>query len=155
MDTGLYSRAYLENQMAVALGGRIAEEIIFGEDEVTTGASNDLQQVARVARQMITRFGMSDKLGPVALGRQQGNMFLGRDVMADRDFSEETAATIDGEVRKLVDVAYKRAKEVLQGNRHILDQLAQMLVDKETVDAEELQELLGNNDVKTAAFAPI
>ena len=155
MDTGLYSRAYLENQMAVALGGRIAEEIIFGEDEVTTGASNDLQQVARVARQMITRFGMSDKLGPVALGRQQGNMFLGRDVMADRDFSEETAATIDSEVRKLVDVAYKRAKEVLEGNRHILDQLAQMLVEKETVDAEELQELLGNNDVKTAAFAPI
>jgi len=153
MDTGLYSRAYLENQMAVALGGRIAEELIFGEEEVTTGASNDLQQVARVARQMITRFGMSDKLGPVALGRQQGNMFLGRDIMSERDFSEETAAAIDEEVRKLVDVAYSRAKEVLVGNRHILDQLAQMLVDKETVDAEELQEILANNDVKTAAFA--
>lgn len=150
MDTGLYSRAYLENQMAVALGGRIAEELIFGEEEVTTGASNDLQQVARVARQMITRFGMSDKLGPVALGRQQGNMFLGRDIMSERDFSEETAAAIDEEVRKLVDVAYTRAKEVLVGNRHILDQLAQMLVDKETVDAEELQEILANNDVKTA-----
>jgi cell division protease FtsH len=153
MDTGLYSRAYLENQMAVALGGRIAEELIFGEEEVTTGASNDLQQVARVARQMITRFGMSDRLGPVALGRQQGNMFLGRDIMSERDFSEETAAAIDEEVRKLVDVAYTRAKEVLVGNRHILDQLAQMLVDKETVDAEELQEILANNDVKTAAFA--
>ncbi|MEH2069746.1 MAG: ATP-dependent zinc metalloprotease FtsH3 [Nostoc sp.] len=153
MDTGLYSRAYLENQMAVALGGRLAEELIFGEEEVTTGASNDLQQVARVARQMITRFGMSDKLGPVALGRQQGNMFLGRDIMSERDFSEETAAAIDEEVRKLVDVAYTRAKEVLVGNRKILDQLAQMLVDKETVDAEELQEILANNDVKTAAFA--
>ncbi|OCQ88995.1 cell division protein FtsH [Nostoc sp. MBR 210] len=153
MDTGLYSRSYLENQMAVALGGRLAEEIIFGEEEVTTGASNDLQQVARVARQMITRFGMSDKLGPVALGRQQGNMFLGRDIMSERDFSEETAAAIDEEVRKLVDTAYTRAKEVLVNNRHILDQLAQMLVDKETVDAEELQEILANNDVKTAAFA--
>ncbi|MDZ7991082.1 MAG: ATP-dependent zinc metalloprotease FtsH3 [Nostoc sp. EfeVER01] len=153
MDTGLYSRAYLENQMAVALGGRIAEELIFGEEEVTTGASNDLQQVARVARQMITRFGMSDRLGPVALGRQQGNMFLGRDIMSERDFSEETAAAIDEEVRKLVDVAYTRAKEVLVSNRHILDQLAQMLVDKETVDAEELQEILSNNDVTTAAFA--
>jgi cell division protease FtsH len=153
MDTGLYSRAYLENQMAVALGGRIAEEIIFGEEEVTTGASNDLQQVARVARQMITRFGMSDRLGPVALGRQQGNMFLGRDIMSERDFSEETAAAIDEEVRKLVDVAYTRAKEVLLRNRHILDQIAQMLVDKETVDAEELQEILSNNDVTTAAFA--
>jgi cell division protease FtsH len=153
MDTGLYSRAYLENQMAVALGGRIAEELIFGEEEVTTGASNDLQQVARVARQMITRFGMSDRLGPVALGRQQGNMFLGRDIMSERDFSEETAAAIDEEVRKLVDVAYTRAKEVLVGNRHILDLIAQMLVDKETVDADELQEILTNNDVKTAAFA--
>lgn len=153
MDTGLYSRSYLENQMAVALGGRIAEEIIFGEDEVTTGASNDLQQVARVARQMITRFGMSDRLGPVALGRQQGNMFLGRDIMSERDFSEETAAAVDEEVRKLVDVAYLRAKDVLVSNHHILDIIAKMLVDKETVDADELQEILTTNDVKTAAFA--
>jgi cell division protease FtsH len=153
MDTGLYSRAYLENQMAVALGGRLAEELIFGDEEVTTGASNDLQQVARVARQMITRFGMSDRLGPVALGRQQGNMFLGRDIMSERDFSEETAAAIDEEVRKLVDVAYIRAKEVLVNNRHILDLIAKMLVEKETVDSDELQEILTNNDVKTAAFA--
>jgi cell division protease FtsH len=153
MDTGLYSRSYLENQMAVALGGRIAEEIIFGEEEVTTGASNDLQQVARVARQMITRFGMSDRLGPVALGRQQGNMFLGRDIVAERDFSEETAAVIDEEVHQLVDTAYKRAKSVLTDNRAILDRLAQMLVEKETVDADELQELLANNDVRTAAIA--
>jgi cell division protease FtsH len=153
MDTGLYSRSYLENQMAVALGGRLAEELIFGDEEVTTGASNDLQQVARVARQMITRFGMSDRLGPVALGRQQGNMFLGRDIMSERDFSEETAAAIDEEVRKLVDVAYTRAKEVLVNNRHILDLIAKMLVEKETVDSDELQEILTNNDVKTAAFA--
>jgi len=153
MDSGLYSRAYLENQMAVALGGRIAEELIYGQEEVTTGASNDLQQVARVARQMVTRFGMSDNLGPVALGRQQGNMFLGRDIMSERDFSEETAATVDEEVRNLVDVAYNRAKRVLEENRNILDKLAEMLIDKETVDAEELQDLLASNDVKTAAFA--
>ncbi len=153
MDTGLYSRSYLENQMAVALGGRITEEIVFGEEEVTTGASNDLQQVARVARQMVTRFGMSDRLGTVALGRQQGNMFLGRDIVAERDFSEETAAIIDEEVRQLVDVAYRRAKEVLVNNRPVLDQLAQMLIEKETVDAEELQELLATNDVRTAALA--
>ena len=152
MDSGLYSRSYLQNQMAVALGGRIAEEIIFGEEEVTTGASNDLQQVARVARQMVMRFGMSDRLGPVALGRQQGNMFLGRDIASERDFSEETAATVDDEVRSLVDQAYRRAKEVLLNNKHVLDQLAQMLVEKETVDAEELQEVLANNDVKMAAI---
>ncbi|MBW4519470.1 MAG: ATP-dependent zinc metalloprotease FtsH3 [Scytolyngbya sp. HA4215-MV1] len=153
MDSGLYSRSYLQNQMAVALGGRIAEEIIFGEEEVTTGASNDLQQVARVARQMVTRFGMSDRLGPVALGRQQGNMFLGRDIAAERDFSEETAAAIDDEVRNLVEQAYRRAKAVLIQNRTILDALAQMLVEKETVDAEELQDLLAVSDVKVAALA--
>lgn len=153
MDSGLYSRAYLQNQMAVALGGRIAEEVIYGEEEVTTGASNDLQQVARVARQMVTRFGMSDRLGPVALGRQQGNVFLGRDIMSERDFSEETAATIDDEVRNLVEQAYRRAKEVLVNNRHILDRLAEMLVEKETVDAEELQDLLNNSDVKMATLA--
>jgi cell division protease FtsH len=153
MDSGLYSRSYLQNQMAVALGGRIAEEIVFGEEEVTTGAASDLQQVARVARQMVTRFGMSDRLGPVALGRQQGNMFMGRDIMAERDFSEETAATIDDEVRLLVEEAYRRAKDVLVGNRHVLNALADMLVDKETVDADELQNLLANSDVKMATIA--
>ncbi|MFO0016792.1 MAG: ATP-dependent zinc metalloprotease FtsH3 [Synechococcaceae cyanobacterium] len=152
MESGLYSRAYLQNQMAVALGGRVAEEIVYGEDEVTTGASNDLQQVARVARQMVTRFGMSDKLGPVALGRSQGGMFLGRDIAAERDFSEDTAAAIDEEVSQLVAEAYSRATEVLKANRPVLDELAELLVEKETVDAEELQELLINRDVQVAAY---
>ena len=152
MESGLYSRAYLQNQMAVALGGRVAEEIVYGEDEVTTGASNDLQQVARVARQMVTRFGMSDRLGPVALGRAQGGMFLGRDIAAERDFSEDTAAAIDEEVGQLVQVAYRRAKGVLTDNRPVLDELADILVEKETVDAEELQELLMLSDVRVAEY---
>ena len=152
MESGLYSRAYLQNQMAVALGGRVAEEIVYGEDEVTTGASNDLQQVARVARQMVTRFGMSDRLGPVALGRAQGGMFLGRDIAAERDFSEDTAAAIDEEVGQLVQVAYRRAKGVLTDNRPVLDELADILVEKETVDAEELQELLMRSDVRVAEY---
>lgn len=152
MESGLYSRSYLQNQMAVALGGRVAEEIVFGEEEVTTGASNDLQQVARVARQMITRFGMSERLGPVALGRQNGNVFLGREIASDRDYSDSTASMIDEEVKKLVDVAYQRAKEVLENNRAVLDKLAQMLIEKETVDAEQLQELLNNSDVRLAAI---
>ncbi len=153
MESGLYSRSYLQNQMAVALGGRIAEEIIFGEEEVTTGASNDLQQVTSVARQMVTRFGMSDRLGPVALGRQQGNMFLGRDIAAERDFSEETAAAIDEEVRNLVDQAYRRAKQVLIDNKHILDKLSEQLIEQETVDAQELQDMLNTSEVKMAAIA--
>jgi cell division protease FtsH len=152
MESGLYSRSYLQNQMAVALGGRVAEELVYGEDEVTTGASNDLQQVARVARQMVTRFGMSDKLGPVALGRSQGGMFLGRDIAAERDFSEDTAATIDKEVSTLVDAAYTRAVQVLSDNRALLDELAEMLVEMETVDAEQLQELLISRDAKVADY---
>jgi len=153
MESGLYSRSYLQNQMAVALGGRLAEEIIYGEEEVTTGASNDLQQVTKVARQMVTRFGMSDRLGPVALGRSNGNVFMGRDIASDRDFSNETAAAIDEEVRNYVDQAYSRAKKVLTDNRHILDRLADMLMEKETVEADELQNVLAENEVTMATLA--
>ncbi|MFB2835079.1 ATP-dependent zinc metalloprotease FtsH3 [Floridanema evergladense] len=153
LDSGLLSRSYLQNRMAMLLGGRVAEEIVFGEEEVTTGASSDLQQVARVARQMVMRFGMSDRVGQVALGRQQGNMFLGRDIMSERDFSEETAALVDEEVRLLVDEAYKRAKDVLVSNRSLLDHLSALLIEKETVDADELQEILANSDVKMASLA--
>ncbi len=148
----MQSRTYLRNQMAVALGGRIAEEIVFGESEVTTGASSDLQQVANIARQMVMRFGMSDELGPVALGRSSGNMFLGRDIATERDFSEETAALIDAEVNKLVSQAYTRAKNLLLHNRSILDRIAQMLIEKETVDAEELEEIIRSSKVQLAGI---
>jgi len=129
-----------------------AEEIVFGEEEVTTGASNDLQQVANVARQMITKFGMSDKIGPVALGQSQGGMFLGRDMSSTRDFSEDTAATIDVEVSELVDVAYKRATKVLSDNRTVLDEMAQMLIERETIDTEDIQDLLNRSEVKVANY---
>ena len=152
MESGLYSRSYLQNQMAVALGGRVAEEIVYGEEEVTTGASNDLQQVANVARQMITKFGMSDKIGPVALGQSQGGMFLGRDMSATRDFSEDTAATIDVEVSELVDTAYKRATKVLSDNRGVLDEMASMLIERETIDTEDIQDLLNRSEVKVAKY---
>ena len=152
MESGIYSRAYLQKRMAVALGGRVAEEIVYGEGEVTTGASNDLKQVAQVARQMVTRFGMSDKLGPIALGRSQGGMFLGRDIASERDFSEDTAATIDSEVSELVDIAYKRATKVLVDNRSVLDELAGMLVEQETVDSEDLQDLLIRREVRVAEY---
>ena len=101
---------------------------------------------------MVTRFGMSDTLGPVALGRAQGGMFLGRDIAAERDFSEDTAATIDSEVSQLVDAAYKRATQILVDKRSVLDELAEMLVERETVDSEELQELLIRRDVRVAEY---
>jgi cell division protease FtsH len=95
---------------------------------------------------------MSDRLGPVALGRSQGGMFLGRDIAAERDFSEDTAAAIDEEVSQLVAEAYRRATEVLTANRSVLNELAEMLVEKETIDAEQLQELLIRSDVKVAEY---
>lgn len=141
-DLGLISRSHLRNMMAVALGGRVAEEVVFGEPEVTTGAASDLQQVTRIARNMVTRFGMSDRLGPVALGRQSNNIFLGREIAAERDFSDATAALIDEEVRLLVDQAYAKAKTVVVENRVLLDKIAERLVEVETVDAEELQAMI-------------
>jgi cell division protease FtsH len=147
----MQSRIYLQNQMAVALGGRLAEEIVFGESEVTTGASSDLQQVAATARQMVMRFGMSETLGPVALGRSSGNMFLGREIAAERDFSEETAAMIDEEVGRLVGRANKLAKQLLLDNRHVLDKIADALIERETVDSDELQTILDTNDLRLAA----
>lgn len=152
MDSGLYSRSYLQNQMAVALGGRLAEEIIFGEEEVTTGASNDLQQVARVARQMVMRFGMSDRLAGGS-GQSAGQYVPRSRYFFGTQFLGRDGGAIDEEVSKLVDEAYSRAKHVLTENRSVLDQLAKMLVERETVDAEELQELLSGSDVKMAAIA--
>ncbi|MBC8122656.1 MAG: ATP-dependent zinc metalloprotease FtsH, partial [Gemmatimonadaceae bacterium] len=152
-DSGLYSRAYMKNMMAVALGGRVAEELIYGESEVTTGASSDLQQVAQIARNMVTRFGMSDKLGPVALGRQGGSMFLGRDIMMERDFSEETAATIDDEVRVLIQKAHEVASQILIENRAMMDRVVEILMQKETVDAEELEQVIESFQPSTPAAA--
>ncbi len=146
-DMGLTTRAHLKNMMAVALGGRVAEEVIYGDTEVTTGAASDLQQVARIARSMVTRFGMSDRLGHVALGRQSNAVFLGRDIATERDFSEETAAIIDEEVSCLVEEAYAKARQVLQSNRALLDQIATRLVEVETIDGDELQAILDEAEI--------
>jgi cell division protease FtsH len=151
-DLSSYSRAYFCNQLSVLLGGRIAEEIIFGKDEITTGASDDLNRVTKIARQMVTQYGMSAKIGPVALGRQQNGRFVGGADTA-RDFSEETALAIDEEVKQLVEDAYNRTKAVLVGNRSVLDRLAGMLIERENVEAEELQDLLDRSQVRMASVA--
>ncbi|KAL2489488.1 ATP-dependent zinc metalloprotease FTSH 5 [Forsythia ovata] len=141
LESGLYSRSYLENQMAVALGGRVAEEVIFGPDNVTTGASNDFMQVSRVARQMVERFGFSKKIGQVAIGGPGGNPFLGQQMTTQKDYSMATADVVDAEVRELVDTAYTRAKEIMTTHIDILHKLAQLLIEKETVDGEEFMSL--------------
>jgi cell division protease FtsH len=155
VDTGLYSRHYLESQLAVALGGRVAEEIVFGEEEVTTGAANDLQQVANIARMMVTRFGMSPEVGQIYVDRPAGNPFMGRDMAlsgSGPQISGETKTLIDSEVSKLVNKAYMRAKNLLLANRKVLDQLASLLMEKETVTAEELQVLIAENEVQMMPY---
>jgi len=138
-DSGLYSRQYLESMMAVALGGRIAEEIIFGEDEITTGASNDLERVSSTAKRMVTEFGMSERIGQVSLGNSQ--------------ISAETKAMIDGEVSRLVQGSYTRAKQLLLDNRESLDKLATMLCEKETVTAEEFAQILNDSEVTISDYS--
>ncbi|GJD08781.1 ATP-dependent zinc metalloprotease FtsH 3 [Galdieria sulphuraria] len=150
IETGLYSRQYLESQLAVGLGGRIAEEIVFGEDQVTTGAANDFQHVTNIARQMVTKFGMSSVLGPMFVDQSSNSHpFLGREFALRNNvyLSGETKLWIDQEVTRLVEQAYQRARNVLESNRHVLDKLANMLIEKETVSSEELQMLLSENDV--------
>ncbi|MGB1604594.1 MAG: cell division protein FtsH, partial [Promethearchaeia archaeon] len=150
----LYSRQFLESQMAVALGGRIAEEIIFGDDEITTGASNDLERVTSTAKMMVTQYGMSERIGQVALEQPGGSPFLGRQMASQQQsMSAETRALIDAEVSRLVSGAYTRAKKLLLDNRQALDGLAKLLVEKETVSAEEFAQLLTECDVKISDYA--
>lgn len=154
VDTGLYSRQFLEGQLAVALGGRLAEEIIYGDEQVTTGASNDLQRVTQVARQMVTRFGMSKEVGQLSLETGGGgNPFLGRQMAnPGPQLGSQVKTTIDDEVNALVAVAYNRAKRCLEDNRELLDKLAGMLIEKETVSAEDFQKLLGEMDTKMMPY---
>lgn len=142
LESGLYSRTYLENQMAVALGGRIAEELIFGEDEITTGASSDFQQVSRIARLMVTQLGLSKKLGQVAWSQGGGNQFLGASAAQPADFSQKTADEIDNEVKDLVERAYRRAKDLVLSNVDILHKVAAVLIEKENIDGDEFQQIV-------------
>jgi len=139
-DRYLMSKRELLDEMTVMLAGRAAEEVIFGE--VTTGAQNDLERVTDLARRMVCEFGMSERLGPVTLGRKAGPIFLGRDIIEDRNYSEAVASEIDREVRRIVEECYERAKCLLQENQYILDAIANRLLEKETIDGEELDRLL-------------
>jgi cell division protease FtsH len=149
-DRFMMSRGQLMAQLAMMLGGRAAEQVVF--DEITTGASNDLERVTQTARQMVTRFGMSEKLGPLALGQQQGQVFMGRDFHATPDYSDEIAFQIDKEIRRIVDESYDTAEDVLVRNRVLLDKLSKELIEYETVDAEHLKRLIEEYAVDKVHF---
>jgi cell division protease FtsH len=137
------SMSQFQARLVFALGGRVAEELVFGSSEVTTGASNDIQQVSRIARGMVTRYGMSEKLGPIAFGEKEELIFLGREISEQRNYSDEVARQIDEEMHRLVAEAYDRARELLLRNRNVLDEMANVLIEHETVEGEQLQEMLG------------
>ncbi len=144
------SRGQLMVQLSVMLGGRAAERVVF--DEITTGASNDLERVTQSARQMVTRYGMSEKLGPLALGQQNDQVFLGREMGTHPDYSDEIAFQIDKEIRRIVDESYDTAEGLLVRNRRLLDKLARDLIEYETVDAEHLARLVEEYAVEGFAF---
>jgi len=141
LESGLYSRSYLENQMCVALGGRIAEELIFGSENVTTGASNDFQQVTRTARMMVTQMGFSEKVGQVALGGGGGPSFLGSEMAQGADYSAKTSDILDSEVKDLVNRAYRRAKDLMETNINVLHRVAEILLEKENIDGDEFMQV--------------
>lgn len=157
LESGMYSRQYLESQLAVALGGRLAEEIVYGEDLVTTGASNDIQQVANIAKRMVKQWGMSDKVGSVALeSPQSGGPFMGR-MMGQRptQWGSKIMGSVDAEVERMVNNSYLIAKKVLTENRPLLDHLAKTLVEQEVVSAEEFQMMLVQFRAQTTSYRVI
>lgn len=140
-DLMYMSRTRIKNQLVVMLGGRAAEEIVF--NEITTGASNDIERVTRLARSMVTRFGMSEKLGPMIFGQKDEMIFLGREITEQRDYSEAVAEEIDVEVRALVTWAYNEARRLITEHRDLLERIAERLLEVETIEADEFLALMG------------
>ncbi len=144
VDRHNYSKDWLIGSLAMFFGGRVAEEIIFGADKVTTGAGNDIERATALARRMVTQFGMSERIGPLAVGDKEQEIFLGREFAQRREISERTAQMVDDEVKRLVDEAYARATEILSANRELLDRIADALLERETIDREDLDRLVKN-----------
>ncbi|HEX2468495.1 MAG TPA: ATP-dependent zinc metalloprotease FtsH [Solirubrobacterales bacterium] len=139
-DKFLTTRAELADTMAMTLGGRAAEEIVFGE--ITTGASNDLEKVTETAKQMVMRYGMSERLGPRVFGHDRSMPFLGREFSAEPDYSDEIAREIDDEIRRIVEEAHQSAKDILADRREALDRISKILLERETIDAPQFEKLL-------------
>lgn len=141
-ETVHVSKAKLLAKITVSLGGRAAEEIVYGKDKVSTGASQDLINVTDMARKMVTAWGMSDKLGTMAYGKNQENVFMGRDFGHQRDYSEQVAYEIDQEIKRIVDERYDLAKKLLTENRDMLEKISKELLDKETIDEKEFEAIM-------------
>jgi cell division protease FtsH len=139
-DKFLTTRAELTDTMAMTLGGRAAEEIVFGE--ITTGASNDLEKVTETAKQMVMRYGMSERLGPRVFGHDRSMPFLGREFSSEPDYSDEIAREIDDEIRRVVEEAHQTAKDTVTEYREAIDRISKILLERETIDSEQFEQLL-------------
>ena len=142
----IYNKSYCMNILASMLGGRAAEEIIFGE--VSSGAGNDLEKATELARKMVGEWGMSDRLGPVSFGKNNGVVFIGKEIATHRDYSEKTAQEIDAEIRRFVEEAYKKAKSILLKRKDYLIKVAELLQKRETITGEELDRILAGEDIE-------
>ena len=142
----------MHSDIAVAMGGRIAEELIFGHDKVTSGASSDIDMVTKMAKNMVTKYGMSQELGTIAYGENEEEVFLGRSVTKQQNMSEETAKKVDAEVKKIVDKGYERAKKVLTEKIDDLHKIAKALLIYETLSGDEIRDLILKDIKPTRSF---
>jgi len=147
-DRYSYSKTRLESSLSTLFGGRIAEELIFGSDSVTTGASNDIQRATEIARNMVTKWGLSERLGPLTYSEEEGEVFLGHSVAKQKHVSDETAHIIDEEVRHVIDRNYKRAEKILKENMDKLHVMADALIKYETIDIKQIDDIMAGRDVR-------
>lgn len=141
-DKSFMSRTEMVESIISLLGGRVAEQLIIGD--ISTGASNDIERATKIARSMVTKYGMSQRVGTIMLGQDQGEVFLGRDFAQSKEYSEETAAIVDEEVKSIVDFAYKKAEEILREHVDKLHRVAGVLLEKEKIDGEEFDEIFNS-----------
>lgn len=152
-DRSFRSKTQMEEEIIVLLGGRVAEKIVL--DEISTGASNDIERATDLARSMITRYGFSEKLGPIVYGHDNSEVFLGRDYSQGRNYSENVAAEIDGEIRELIDTSYENAKQILLNHRDQLDKVAHYLMEHEKIDGDDFIKLMNGESLDDITAAPV
>jgi cell division protease FtsH len=148
------TKQWLVGQLAMSYGGRVAEELVFGSDKVTTGAYSDIQQATELARRMVTQFGMSDVVGPIAVGDREAEIFLGREVVQRREVSERTAELVDTELKRLLGEAYERARTILTDHRDQLNALAAALLERETLDRDQVDLVLAGRPLPPVVPPP-
>ncbi len=152
-DRHNYTKQYILGRLAMAYGGRVAEELVFGPDKVTTGAAQDIQQATEMARRMVTQFGMSEAVGPITVGDREAEIFLGREVVQRREISERTAELVDTELKRVLGAAYERARQILLENRATLDRVAAALLERETLDREDIELVVAGKPLPPVAPA--